>query len=107
MTQSLEHIKSKKSDKYDGGIFQIYLKRIKNISFGFGGSNFFASQSGEKAPWYLNPNVTFPTMIAIVISAFIVVFTNGSVKEKGASKMDLEVASQEQHSIAPDSSYFS
>jgi hypothetical protein len=98
---------SKKSDKYDGGIFQIYLKRIKNISFGFGGSNFFASQSGEKAPWYLNPNVTFPTMIAIVISAFIVVFTNGSVKEKGASKMDLEVAKLEQHRIEIDDRFFS
>ena len=107
LIQQFYFTQSKKSDKYDGGIFQIYLKRIKNISFGFGGSNFFASQSGEKAPWYLNPNVTFPTMIAIVISAFIVVFTNGSVKEKGASKMDLEVASQEQHSITADSSYFS
>ena len=103
----LHLLQSKKSDKYDGGIFQIYLKRIKNISFGFGGSNFFASQSGEKAPWYLNPNVTFPTMIAIVISAFIVVFTNGSVKEKGASKMDLEVARLEQHRIEIEKSYFS
>jgi hypothetical protein len=106
---NLQHLsfQSKKSDKYDGGIFQIYLKRIKNISFGFGGSNFFASQSGEKAPWYLNPNVTFPTMIAIVISAFIVVFTNGSVKEKGASKMDLEVAKVEQHRIKIDDRFFS
>jgi hypothetical protein len=72
-----------RADKYEGGWAQVYLNRIKNISFGFGGSGFFASQSGEKAPWYLNPNITFPTMIAIVLSAFITVLSTGSVKEKG------------------------
>ena len=46
-------------------------------------------------------------MIAIVMAAFIVVFTNGSVKEKGASKMDLEVAKMEHHTIQEDQSYFS
>ena len=79
-------------DKYQGGIVQIYLNRLKNISFGFGGSGFFVSQSGEKAPWYLNPNITFPAMIAILLSAFIVVVFTGSVREKGESKMDLELA---------------
>ena len=87
-------------DKYQGGIFNIYLNRLKNISFGFGGSNFFASQSGEKAPWYLNPNITFPSMIAIVLGAFIVVFSSGSVKEKGAPKLDLEVARLMDNSIS-------
>jgi hypothetical protein len=72
---------------------QLYLNRIKNISFGFGGSNFFASQSGDKAPWYLNPNITFPTMITIVLATFITVFTYGGVKEKGESRVDLETAS--------------
>ena len=79
-------------DKYQGGIVQIYLNRLKNISFGFGGSGFFVSQSGEKAPWYLNPNITFPAMIAILLSAFIVVVFTGSVREKGESNMDLELA---------------
>mmetsp|Transcript_34789 Transcript_34789/g.33107 ORF Transcript_34789/g.33107 Transcript_34789/m.33107 type:complete len:293 (+) Transcript_34789:146-1024(+) len=103
-----EDMQSQKSDKYDGGIVQIYIRRIKNISLGFGGSNFFASQSGEKAPWYLNPNVTFPTMIAIVMAAFIVTFTNGSVKEKGQPKTDLEFAStQNVETIQKESTYFS
>jgi hypothetical protein len=73
----------KMADKYEGGWTQVYLNRIKNISFGFGGSGFFASQSGERPPWYLNPNITFPTMIAIVLAAFITVLSTGSVKEKG------------------------
>ena len=103
---SFSNLQNKKSDKYEGGILQIYIRRIKNISLGFGGSDFFSSQSGEKAPWYLNPNITFPTMIAIVMAAFLVVFTNGSVKEKGASKMDLEVARAEHHSIQKEN-YFS
>ena len=69
--------------KYQGGWAQVYLNRIKNISFGFGGSGFFASQSGERPPIWLNPNITFPAMIAIVLAAFITVLSTGSVKEKG------------------------
>jgi len=88
-----DDMQMKKADKYKGNIVEIYLRRLKNTSFGFGGSGFFTSQSGEKAPWYLNPNITFPAMITIVLAAFITVFSNGGVKEKGASKMDLEVAS--------------
>ena len=87
-----EDMQSKKMDKYQGGIVQIYLNRLRNISFGFGGSNFFASQSGEKAPWYLNPNITFPSMIAILLGAFIVVLFSGSVREKGGGDIDLEIA---------------
>jgi len=71
------------ANKYKGNIFEIYLRRIKSISLGFGGSNFFASQSGEKAPWYLTPNLTFPIMISITLAAFITVLANGGVKEKG------------------------
>lgn len=79
-------MQSKTADKYEGGWVQLYVNRIKNISFGFGGSGFFASQSGERAPWYLNPNITFPAMITIVLAAFITVLSTGSVKEKGERK---------------------
>ena len=75
------------ADRYKGNIFQIYFNRIKNISFGFGGSNFFASQSGERPPWYLNPNITFPTMISITLAAFIIVLSNSGVREKGFIKI--------------------
>jgi FKBP-type peptidyl-prolyl cis-trans isomerase len=74
---------AKMDDKYKGNIFQMYFNRLKNISFGFGGSNFFASQSGERPPWWLNPNITFPSMISITLAAFIVVLSFGGVKEKG------------------------
>lgn len=84
-----------KEDKYKGNIFDIYLNRIKNISFGFGGSGFFTSQSGEKAPWYLNPNLTFPFMITICVAAFLTVLSTGSVKEKGTKSVDLEISSIE------------
>ena len=94
-------IQAKKVDKYKGTIFDIYLNRIKNISFGFGGSGFFTSQSGEKAPWYLNPNLTFPSMITIVLVAFITVLSTGSVKEKGRKDPSLDTAyihiQQQQH----------
>lgn len=87
-----EEMQVQKNDKYEGSVFDIYLRRLKNISFGFGGSGFFQSQSGEKAPWYLNPNLTFPAMFIIVLAAFFTVVTTGSVREKGIQEMDLEVA---------------
>jgi len=87
-----EEMQSKKMDKYQGGIVQIYLNRLKNISFGFGGSGFFVSQSGDKAPWYLNPNFTFPAMISIVLAAFLTVTTFGGIREKGV-KYDPEMSS--------------
>jgi hypothetical protein len=71
----------------------MYIKRFSTISFGFGGSNFFASQSGKDAPILLNPNFTFPAMIAIVMAAFITVISSGGVKEKGQLKNDLEISS--------------
>jgi len=82
----------KKTDKYEGSVIDIYIRRIKNISFGFGGSGFFTSQSGEAPPWYLNPNLTFPAMIAFTIAAFAIVLTTGAVREKGQTSLDLEVA---------------
>ncbi len=75
-------------DKYEGNFLEIYWRRIKNISFGFGGSGFFQSQSGERPPWYLNPNLTFPAMILFSISTFGLVFLSGSIKEKGERAID-------------------
>mmetsp|Transcript_11031 Transcript_11031/g.11040 ORF Transcript_11031/g.11040 Transcript_11031/m.11040 type:complete len:283 (+) Transcript_11031:55-903(+) len=79
-----ESMQSRKEDK-EQSIIEIYLKRLKNISFGFGGSGFFTSQSGAPAPWYLSPNFTFPTMISICLAAFLAVITSGAVREKGAT----------------------
>ena len=72
-----------KSNKINNpiGIVELYLTRLKNISFGFGGSGFFTSQSGAQAPWYLTPNITFPTMISICLAAFIAVITSGAVRK--------------------------
>lgn len=39
-----EEMEARKQDKYQGNILQIYLRRLRNISFGFGGSGFFTSQ---------------------------------------------------------------
>ena len=39
-----EEMEARKQDKYQGNILQIYLRRLKSISFGFGGSGFFTSQ---------------------------------------------------------------
>lgn len=101
-----EEMQRQKEDKYEGGIVQIYLKRLKNISFGFGGSGFFTSQSGERAPWYLNPNLTFPAMITIVVAAFFTVISTGSVRQKGEPNIDIELARVERVVSRQSDSFF-
>lgn len=91
--EEFDQMQAKKVDKYAGSIFDIYWNRIKSISFGFNGVGFFTSQSGEKAPWYLNPNITFPSMITFVLVAFLTVFYSGGVKEKGSRSIDPDLAS--------------
>lgn len=81
----------------DVDIIAMYVKRFSSISFGFGGSNFFASQSGKAAPLILNPNFTFPAMIAICLGAFLTVIATGSVKEKGGLTNDLEISRVFEH----------
>lgn len=103
--QSQFQRKAKQTEQFEGNIIQIYLRRLRNISFGFGGSGFFASQSGERPPWYLNPNITFPSMILFVILAFATVFTNGGVREKGVGRNIFEsnakIVSQDQQMQPP------
>ena len=91
--EEFDQMQARKVDKYAGSIFDIYWNRIKSISFGFNGVGFFTSQSGEKAPWYLNPNITFPSMITFVLVAFLTVFYSGGVKEKGTRSIDPDLAS--------------
>lgn len=41
----------------------------------------FASQTGQKPPWYLNPNITFVIVFIIVGIAFYVVVASGGVHQ--------------------------
>lgn len=86
--------KQNTKEKKDVGVVELYLNRFKNISFGFGGSGFFRSQSGAAAPWYLTPNITFPTMISICLAAFLAVIFAGAVREKGVTpEMNADITS--------------
>ena len=39
----------------------------------------FSSQSGEKAPWWLNPNITFFLIFIFIIFLFISVYSLGGI----------------------------
>lgn len=41
----------------------------------------FKSQTGERPPWWLNPNITFVIVFAVVGAAFYVVVQNGGVHQ--------------------------
>ena len=49
---------------------------------------FFEGETGEKAPWYLKPSITFPLAFAIVGAAFYIVYTGGGIQERGAQVTD-------------------
>lgn len=41
----------------------------------------FASQTGQKPPWYLNPNITFVIVFIVVGIAFYAVVASGGVHQ--------------------------
>ena len=54
------------------------LKWFKSLYF-FG---FFEGETGEKAPWYLTPTITFPIMFVTCAAAFYVLISFGGVSIK-------------------------
>lgn len=61
-----------------------WIDTVKNYYF-FG---FFEGETGEEAPWYLKPSITFPIAFAIVGAAFYVSLLSGAISEKGAQSVD-------------------
>jgi len=49
---------------------------------------FFEGETGEKAPWYLRPSITFPIAFAVVGAAFWVSVSGGAIRERGAQVTD-------------------
>jgi len=61
-----------------------WIETVQNYYF-FG---FFEGETGEEAPWYLKPSITFPIAFAIVGAAFWVSLGVGAISEKGAQSID-------------------
>lgn len=49
---------------------------------------FFEGETGEEAPWYLKPSITFPLAFLVVGAAFVVSFTFGAISERGVQSTD-------------------
>jgi hypothetical protein len=61
-----------------------FIEKAKNFYF-FG---FFEGETGEKAPWFLRPSITFPIAFAVVGAAFYVSILSGAISERGAEVTD-------------------
>ena len=48
----------------------------------------FEGETGEEAPWYLKPSITFPIAFAIVGATFYVCLAGGAIAERGAQVKD-------------------
>lgn len=55
------------------------VEAIKDFLRGIYVFGLFQGQTGQRAPWYLNPLITFPGMFAIVAAAFFIVVSSGGV----------------------------
>ena len=60
------------------------LAKLKSFYF-FG---LFEGETGEEAPWYLKPSITFPLAFAVVFGLFWISLETGSIREKGAQTVD-------------------
>ena len=61
-----------------------WIETVKNYYF-FG---FFEGETGEEAPWYLKPSITFPIAFSVVGFAFWVSVLSGAISEKGQQSID-------------------
>jgi hypothetical protein len=61
-----------------------FIEKAKNFYF-FG---FFEGETGQQAPWFLRPSITFPIAFLIVGAAFYISFISGAISERGASSVD-------------------
>lgn len=61
-----------------------WIEKVKGWYF-FG---FFEGETGEEAPWYLKPSITFPLAFAIVGAAFWVSVYGGAISERGVQSTD-------------------
>ena len=60
------------------------IEKFKSYYF-FG---FFEGETGQQAPWYLRPSITFPLAFAIVGATFWVSFQTGAIYERGSQATD-------------------
>jgi len=61
-----------------------WIAKLKSFYF-FG---LFEGETGEEAPWYLKPSITFPLAFAVVFGLFWISLETGSIREKGAQTVD-------------------
>mmetsp|Transcript_120 Transcript_120/g.206 ORF Transcript_120/g.206 Transcript_120/m.206 type:complete len:188 (-) Transcript_120:218-781(-) len=61
-----------------------FVDWIKNSYF-FG---LFEGETGQEAPWYLKPSITFPIAFAVVGLAFAASLAGGAIRERGMPTTD-------------------
>ncbi|CAJ1887853.1 unnamed protein product [Cylindrotheca closterium] len=64
--------------------FEGWIEKAKNFYF-FG---FFEGETGQQAPWFLRPSITFPLAFLVVGAAFYVSVISGAISERGAEVTD-------------------
>ena len=60
------------------------IAKVKSFYF-FG---LFEGETGERAPWFLRPSITFPIAFVIVGAAFYISYVGGAISERGAQSTD-------------------
>jgi len=61
-----------------------FIERLRT-SYIFG---FFEGETGQEAPWYLKPSITFPLAFAILGGAFATLYLGGGINERGIDVED-------------------
>jgi hypothetical protein len=63
---------------------EAWINKVQNYYF-FG---FFEGETGQQAPWFLRPSITFPIAFAVVAVTFWFSYFVGAISERGAAVTD-------------------
>ena len=69
-------------DKKEG--LEAFIEKIRTSYF----YGFFEGETGQRAPWYLRPSITFPLAFVLVGLAFYISLASGAITERGAPTTD-------------------
>jgi hypothetical protein len=63
---------------------EAWIFKVKNYYF-FG---LFEGETGQQAPWFLRPSITFPIAFLVVAATFFISYSTGAIRERGAPVTD-------------------
>ena len=84
IARAFEARQAAKVDQVEKEGLEAFIDKIRTSYF----YGLFEGETGQQAPWYLRPSITFPLAFLVVGLAFYISLASGAITERGAQSTD-------------------